>query len=76
MSNDLFEKVPQLMEDLRYEIGRNDLDYADNFRVAIKGNDESERAYEVLSERGCCGRFDTTTKVDGVVYLIGCNYGH
>jgi hypothetical protein len=76
MSKDLFQEIPQLLEDLRYEIGRNDLDYADNFRAAIKGDFESEEAYNAIAAKGCCGNFNSTTKIDGVVYLIGCNYGH
>lgn len=76
MSPSLFEQIPQLREDLNYEIARHNLDYADNFRAAIRGNHESEDAYYALAKRGCCGRFDTTTVINGITYMIGCNYGH
>ena len=76
MSPSLFDEVPQLCEDLNYEIARHNLEYADNYRAAIKGNHESEQDYNAVIKRGCCGRFDTTTVINGITYMIGCNYGH
>jgi hypothetical protein len=72
----IFNTVPETLEDLEYQIARYDLEYVDNYRVAIKGDKESENAYKESIKRGCCGRFDTTTKIKGVEYRIGCNYGH
>lgn len=76
MTRNLLEEIPQLREDLSYEIARHDLDCADNYRAAIKGDDASEEDYNKVRAKGCCGSFDTTTKVEGVEYLIGCNFGH
>lgn len=71
------KSVPvQVMQDLEYEIARNELECVDNFRFARFGNDQEEEAYDKQRARGCCGEFDVTTKVDGVKWMIGCNYGH
>lgn len=71
------ELVPlQVIQDLEYEIARNELECTDNFRFARFGNSEEENAYDKQKTKGCCGFFDVTTKVDGVKWMIGCNYGH
>jgi len=72
----LFEQVPELLEDLYYNIARYDLEYADNFRVCVVGDEVQESMYNKAIEKGCCGQFDTYTTIQGVKYRIGCNYGH
>ena len=61
---------------LWYEIGRDDLEYADNFRVARKDSPKQMEDYNKRVQRGCCGYMDTHIKIDGVKFIIGCNYGH
>lgn len=71
---DGLKKVISQMED--------DLDDGcmDNFRIAIVGDEEAEKAYEEAYEEakgnGCCGYEDRIVDVNGRSYKIGCNYGH
>jgi hypothetical protein len=50
----------------------------DNHRIALKGNEEQERAYQLQVEEGCCGSVDTeyTDAETGLVFFVGFNYGH
>lgn len=50
----------------------------DNHRIALKGNEEEERAYDLQIQEGCCGSVDAeyTDVETGLVFLIGFNYGH
>lgn len=66
----------QAYVDLEYEIARNGLDYADNYRVARMNNPAEMLEYARIRKTGCCGDFDTTTMIHGVKWAIGCNYGH
>jgi len=66
----------QAMRDLDYEIARHGLEYADNYRACRLDDAEGLAAYNRQAARGCCGAFDTTTKIDGNKWAIGCNYGH
>lgn len=61
---------------LAQEVLIQDLDCVDNWRVARKDNPEEVRAYETARDDGCCGFYDTEVLVDGVIFMIGCNYGH
>lgn len=72
-----FENVPeQVWKDLEYEIGRHDLEYADNYR-AYRYRDDLHKDEFMYAERcGCCGSFTSSTTVDGEKWIIGCNYGH
>jgi len=63
-------------ERLNQEILIQDFDCVDNCRVARKDVPEEVLAYEASAAEGCCGFYDTEILVDGVVFLIGCNYGH
>jgi len=54
-------------------------DCVDNIRIAEKGNRESEQAYEVSKEQGCCGFVDyilVPFLSDGKEYYYGFNHGH
>jgi hypothetical protein len=61
---------------LFYEIGRNDLEYADNLRIARRDDQRQFESYLKKQKEGCCGSFDTCVSIDGIEWLIGCNYGH
>ena len=61
---------------LYYEIGREDLEYVDNLRVARKGDPLQMSAYNEKVLSGCCGSMDIGVTIDGIEFAIGCNYGH
>lgn len=65
-----------LKEELKYQIARHGLEYADNVRYARVDNEEEMAEYHRIFERGCCGQFDHKFKYQGVEYIVGCNYGH
>ncbi|ATN92798.1 hypothetical protein QGX11_gp035 [Pseudomonas phage PPSC2] len=73
---ELFEKYPEALEELNYQIARNNLDCADNYRIAIVGNDEQMADYEDKRAHGCCGDFDIRVTIGENKFDIGCNYGH
>jgi hypothetical protein len=57
------------------------LEYVDNQRIAIVGDDGEMAKYVEQMRKGCCGSFDTVVSIKyGETYylphLIGCNYGH
>lgn len=62
--------------ELWYQIGREDLEYDDNHRVARKDDDAEMEAYNEAVEQGCCGSFDIEVVIDGEKWCVGCNYGH
>jgi hypothetical protein len=66
----------EAMEDLQYEIDKNGLECADNYR-AYRVSDAKGKA-EFLSQKrsGCCGFFGSHTMINGNKWIIGCNYGH
>lgn len=65
------------LDELQRYIDDQDLDYADNIRVAERGTDE-EYNYDDVKNGGCCGSFDTELfyRPTAKWILIGCNYGH
>ena len=72
-----FNAVPeQVWDDLQYEIERNELEYADNFRAYRVSDDFLREAFDEAERSGCCGFFQTHTVVDSEKWIIGCNYGH
>ncbi len=69
--------IPQeVWDDLRYEIARNGLENADNFRAYRMRGHLGYEAYLNARNTGCCGFFESSTMVDGEKWIIGCNYGH
>lgn len=73
---ELFEKYPEALEELEYQIARFGLEYADNYRVCNPGIPEEFEAYKKAQRRGCCGVFEWSLSIRGKKILIGCNYGH
>lgn len=75
--NNPFEGVPQqVWGDLAYEIDRHGLEFADNRRAYRRSDYFLFEQYTAAAESGCCGIFESTTRVDGYEWVIGCNYGH
>lgn len=56
----------------------NELEYCNNYRIALVGNREEEEAYDEALAAGCCGYMDrvVTDPVTGYRFKIGCNFGH
>ena len=77
MSNFPIDKVPQeVWDDLRYEIGRADLEYDDNWRAYRYKDKFLFKEFKQAENKGCCGFFNTSTIINGEKWIIGCNYGH
>jgi len=57
-------------------VDKEDLEYDDNYRVALKGDDYDEMLYKSLQDSGCCGFLDVEIVISGVTWKVGCNYGH
>jgi len=66
----------EVWDDLRYEIARNGLEYADNFRAYRYSDEYGYEQFLKKQNNGCCGFFHSHTKVAGEKWIIGCNYGH
>jgi len=66
----------EVFDDLRYEIARNGLDNADNFRAYRYADKYGYEQFLEKYNNGCCGSFQSHTKVAGEKWIIGCNYGH
>ena len=74
---DMWEDIPrEVFDDLMYEINKNDLECADNYRAYRFSDKKHYEEYRKAEERGCCGFFQSHTMVDGEKWIIGCNYGH
>ena len=71
------KEIPeQVWKDLQYEIAKNDLEYADNYRAYRYKDKLFYDEYCYWDDRGCCGVFRSHTIVDGDKWIIACNYGH
>lgn len=73
---ELMKRNRKVVEALQYEIDREDLEYADNYRIAKRDDSWQRAAYDEAASFGCCGSFNTIVVVDGVEWMVGCNYGH
>lgn len=62
--------------ELYYHIGREDLQYVDNMRVARRNHFYEYQKYVEQQKKGCCGSFDIVVKIEGEEWACGCNYGH
>ena len=77
MPGENFIYPEDVMEELRYQILRCDLDYADNHRAYRIDDDWLKPSYEAIERQGCCGSFETKVKLPaGDTWMVGCNYGH
>ena len=78
--NWVFKDVPQeVWDDLKYNMayeGLGDEDCVDNYRAYRVSDDFLKDEYIQASNKGCCGSFQTWTKVNGEKWIMGCNYGH
>ena len=66
---DWFERMENLDEGYKYP-------YLDNRRVADTRKKEQIDFYQILKDDGCCGSYDSSILLDGVLYWVGFNYGH
>lgn len=73
---ELMKRNRKVVEALQYAIDREDLECADNYRIAKRDDSWQRVAYDEAISFGCCGSFDTVVVVDGVEWMVGCNYGH
>lgn len=70
-------QVPEAVwDDLDYEVGRNGLEYTDNYRAFRWRDGFMKQQYKYRERKGCCGSFETSTTYDGDRWIIGCNHGH
>ena len=71
------QQIPmQVMIDIDYEVGRNQLEYADNYRAYRLKDGLGQLEFDHNKRNGCCGEFESSTIVDGDQWIIGCNHGH
>lgn len=71
------EDYDQAIDDLCYEIARYDLGIeTDNYRAYCFDTGEGFEEYVRRAKSGCCGIFESHTKINGKKWIIGCNYGH
>lgn len=71
------QEIPkQVWEDLEYEIIKNDLEYADNFRAYRYKDKLFFDEFMYHENNGCCGVFHSHTIINGEKWIIACNYGH
>ena len=61
-----------------YEYLRRKVDdpCVDNFRFARADSPDEMKLYASKKKKGCCGSHDEKVVIAGVVYWVGCNYGH
>ena len=71
-------KIPdEIIEAIEYEIGRYELDCADNYRAYRLSDKFLKRQFLDRKNQGCCGEFECTyIDLSGEKWVIGCNYGH
>jgi hypothetical protein len=71
-------KIPEdVLRELRYEIGRADLDCANNYRAYRCKDSHLYDEWMAARKRGCCGFYETSIVDDnGDRWMVGCNYGH
>lgn len=74
----MYKQLPEeIIEAISYEVGRNDLEYADNYRAYRHKDGKFQEDYDDAVQHGCCGYWDIDyTDTHGDVWTIGCNYGH
>lgn len=69
--------IPKVVwEEINYLAMKHDLEYADNFRAYRVGDEEGKQHFIEKHKHGCCGSWEGGCTIDGVKWVIGCNYGH
>lgn len=70
--------LPQdVIESLRYEIGRAGLEYADNYRAYRRKDHLHYDEFIARRKRGCCGSYEVDIiDENGDHWIVGCNHGH
>lgn len=61
---------------LSEQVARQELEFADNFRIGVEDDPKSMFFYFMVESTGCCGYYEEKVTLNGVTYIIGCNYGH
>ena len=71
-------KLPEeIIEAISYEIGRGELECADNYRAYRHKDGHLLDEYNASYGHGCCGYLDMDyVDTHGDTWTIGCNYGH
>jgi len=64
------------MEFLREHIEEQELEYADNYRVACINDSDMMDEFLESEENGCCGAYKAEVIINNETWIIGCNYGH
>jgi len=74
----MWKQLPkEIIEAINLEVGRNELDYADNYRAYRHKDNHLYQEYMDCLNHGCCGYFDVEcVDLNGDTWTIGCNYGH
>lgn len=67
---------PEVWEEIDYKAAKLGLEYADNFRAYVVGDEAGKQRFIEAHKRGCCGSWEGGTTIGGIKYVIGCNYGH
>ncbi len=71
------EVPPEVWDDLRYQVGREGLDYDDNYRAYRVHDGFLKEAFVQADRNGCCGSYESSTlDATGAKWIIGCNHGH
>lgn len=69
MPNKVEDEINRLVEE-------EDLEYADNYRAYRIGNSKEHAAFNEATAEGCCGDLHWNFELDGVAWIVGCNFGH
>ena len=74
----MIDLIPEdVLYELKYEIGRNDLEYVDGYRAYRVKDNYLREEYRKVRDGGCCGEMKIgVTDSIGDKWIVGCNYGH
>lgn len=66
----------EVYDEIEYQVQRLDLDCVDNRRAYKVGDESGRLEFIEAAKSGCCGSWESSAIIDGVKWIIGCNYGH
>ena len=74
----MYDMIPEdVLYELKYEIGRNDLEFVDNYRTYRVKDNYLREEYNKAYNEGCCGFMDVAViDKNGDKWIVGCNHGH